>query len=69
LNLRKKIKDRLDELQSMMERQEHLSHPEHVKEQLESVTKFWSVQSEEDREFITSVRLALLDKLIWRSCV
>jgi len=59
LNIRGKIKVRLDELQRMMEYQEHLNHPGLVTDKIESVTKFWSVLSEEEREFCSSVRLAL----------
>jgi len=58
LNIREKIQGRLDELQRMMETQSHLDNPELVTETLESVTKFWSVLSESDREFCGSTRLA-----------
>jgi hypothetical protein len=43
----------------MMRIQIHLQNPEVVMEKLESVTKFWSVLSEGDREFCGSARLAI----------
>jgi hypothetical protein len=66
LNLREKIKERLDALQKMMECQEHLSNPEAVTEKLESVSKFWSVLSEDEREYITAVRIAQKEILEWK---
>lgn len=66
MSIREKIKDRLDELQRMMERQEHLSHPEQATEQLESVTKFWTVLSEEERELGLSARFALMAQIPWK---
>jgi uncharacterized protein YydD (DUF2326 family) len=59
LNLREKIQSRLDELESLMQTQTHLENPELVTETLESVTKFWSVLSEEEREFVSAARIAL----------
>jgi hypothetical protein len=42
-----------------MQTQTHLENPELVTETLESVTKFWSVLSEEEREFVSAARIAL----------
>jgi hypothetical protein len=49
----------------MMECQEHLSNPEAVTEKLESVSKFWSVLSEEDREWTAAARMALNGQMKW----
>jgi len=68
LNIRKEIKIRLDEIQIMMERQEHLSNPKLVMEKIECATKFWSIFSEEEREFISIVRLAFQTKTHWLAC-
>jgi hypothetical protein len=43
----------------------HLSNPELVTETLESVTKFWSVLSEEEREFVSAVGVAIKDQVGW----
>ncbi len=59
MSIREKIKDRLDELESLLQTQTHLENPELVTETLESVAKFWSVLSESDREFCGSARLAI----------
>ncbi len=66
MNIREKIKVRLDELQRMLGNQEHLSHPELVTETLESITKFWGVLSEEDREFVSAARVVLKEATRYR---
>ena len=67
MNLREKIQERLDGLQGLMESQTHLENPELVTEKLESVTKFWSVLSEEEREFIAAVRLSIQANIHWEA--
>lgn len=67
MNVKKKIAERLDSLQLMMESQEHLSNPELVTERLNSVEKFWTYLCENDREYIASVRIALKKGLEWKS--
>jgi hypothetical protein len=66
LNIREKIAERLDSLQLMMESQEHLRNPELVTEKLEAISKFWSALSEEEREYISSVRIALNEGIEWK---
>ncbi len=65
MNIRIKIEDRLDDLQGMMKRQEHLKNPELVMEKLESATKFWSALSEDDRDLVSAVRVAIKDQIGW----
>jgi hypothetical protein len=65
LNIRERIQTRLDELASLLESQAHIHAPELVTEKLESVTKFWSALSEEEREYVASVRFVITKKLIW----
>jgi len=65
LNLREKIQERLDELQRMMETQSHLDNLELVTERLESVTKFWTALSEEERELVLSARFAVTEQIPW----
>ena len=65
MNIREKIQGRLDELQRMMELQTHLDNPELVTETLESVAKFWSVLSEEEREFVSAVRVVTTEQRSW----
>ncbi len=67
MNVKEKIAERLDSLQLMMESQEHLSHPKLVTDRLNSVEKFWTYLCENDREYVSSVRLALKEGLEWKS--
>jgi len=55
LNIREKIQQRLDELQRMVETHSHLDNPDFVTEKILSVTKFWSILSEEEREFVSAL--------------
>ena len=65
MNIRQRIQVRLDELAKLLEAQSHIHAPELVTEKIESVAKFWSALSEEEREYIGSVRLVVQDKLNW----
>jgi hypothetical protein len=65
LNIRERIQTRIDELTELLETQSHPHSPELVTEKLESVTKFWADLSEEERDYIASVRFAINDKLAW----
>jgi len=66
LNIRERIQIRLDEISKLLETQSHIHAPELVTEKLESVSKFWSALSEEEREYIASVRLAIKRGLEWK---
>jgi len=57
---------RMDEIQRIMEANEHLADPEKVKDLLDKVTYAWSVLSEEDRDYIHGVQVALEEKLEWK---
>jgi len=48
-----------------MENNYHLKRPEVVKEHIESISKFWSVLSEEDRDYIQGCQYAIEEKLKW----
>ena len=63
--LRDKIKYRMDQVQEMMESNIHLVDPNKVEEAIDSVSKFWSVLSEEDRDYIHGVRFAIESKMEW----
>ena len=67
MTIRKIIQSRLDDLAKLLETQSHIHAPELVTEKLESVSKFWSILSEEEREFIASVRFALKEGLEWET--
>tara|TARA_B100001287_G_C22358341_1_gene378547 strand:- start:121 stop:342 length:222 start_codon:yes stop_codon:yes gene_type:complete len=63
--VQKKINERMDILQSWMEKNYHLKRPEVVKEHIESISKFWSVLSEEDRDYIQGCQYAIEEKMEW----
>lgn len=64
--LRKKIELRLDEIEDLMNSNSHLANPEELDEKVSNVSKFWSVLSEEDRDFIQGVRWAVEEKVKWK---
>lgn len=61
-----KIKERMDKLQKWMESNYHIDHPEEVYELTTSVSKFWSVLSEEDRDYIQTAQHAIDEKELWK---
>jgi hypothetical protein len=66
MSLRERIETRLDALQHWMETDYHLERPDEVMELSLSISKFWSVLSEEDREYVQYAQLAIEDKLSWK---
>lgn len=64
--LRSKIELRLDEIEDLMNSNSHLANPEELDEKVSNVSKFWSVLSEEDRDFIQGVRWAIEEKVKWK---
>jgi hypothetical protein len=65
MNLKIKIANRMDRLQEMMETNLHLTCPDDVEMHIESISKFWSTLSEEDKEYIECARYALEGKKEW----
>ena len=65
-DLKDKINKRLDNLEKLMGNQKHLSDPNIVIECIESITKFWSVLKDEDKDYIECARFALEKKLEWK---
>lgn len=64
-NLREKINLRMDILQHWMESNYHLTNAEEVAAHCLDLGKFWSVLSEEDREYIQCAQHAIEDKMEW----
>ena len=65
-DLRNKINNRLDNLEILMCSQKHLSEPGVVVECIDSLTKFWSILSDEDKDYIECARFALENKSEWK---
>lgn len=60
-----KIKKRMDDLQDMMEGNEHLSDPIKVQRCIISVRKFWRVLNDEDKDYIDAATHAIEEKKKW----
>tara|TARA_B100001245_G_C22842157_1_gene404881 strand:+ start:154 stop:327 length:174 start_codon:yes stop_codon:yes gene_type:complete len=54
------------ELKNWMESNHHLKNKEEVYELTLNISKFWSVLSEEDREYIQAARYAIDKGIEWR---
>ncbi len=65
MNLREKIDNRMDQLQSWMESNYHLEHAQEVYDHTLTISKFWSIMSEEDREYVQMAQSACEDKQVW----
>ena len=63
--VRVKINQRMDQLQAMMESNQHLSNPAAVEDHIRTVTKFWSVLDEGDQDYIECARYAIEEKRAW----
>lgn len=61
-----KIKERMDILQNWMEQNYHLRRPQVVLEHIETITKFWSVMVDEDKDYIHGARYAIEEKADWK---
>ncbi len=68
MNVRVKIQTRLDILEAQLKAGEHLQSAEGVIAVLTtiaSVSKFWRVLSDEERDFVNAARLAIEDQMAW----
>ena len=65
--IRQRIEERLNLLESMLTSQMHVSDPSEVLDALASVSKFYSVLSEEQREFVQAARWATDNKTLWNA--
>ena len=63
--LKEKIQGRIDEIDQLMRQNFHLEKPTTVLEKLESVTKFWSYLSDDERDYLNSVRIAIRESKAW----
>ena len=69
--IREKIKSRLDELEANLKSGKHLL--EHASEDevvevyklTESISKFWRVLTDEEKDFIQVARVAILEQKSW----
>ncbi len=69
MDVRTKIKTRLDTLEAQLKAGDHLKSAEGTLQVLitiGSVTKFWRVLSDEERDFVNAAKMAVEDELEWR---
>lgn len=55
----------MDELEHMMDSNYHLTDANKVSDHISSVSKFWSVLSEEDKDYIEAARYAIEKGTVW----
>ena len=65
--LKEKINDRMNALQHWMESNYHLKNPDEVYELTTQISKFWSILSEEDKDYIQVAQTAIEEQLIWKA--
>lgn len=66
MSLKQKVYDRMDILQNWMEENYHLKRPEVVYEHTLTISKFWSILSEEDRDYLQCAQDAIENGSEWR---
>lgn len=66
MNLKEKIQIRLDQIEMLMNKDYHLNNPDEVYNQTLHVSKFWSILSEEDRDFIQGVQSSIEEGWSWK---
>lgn len=60
-----KINEKMDIVQRMMESQVHISDAEKVKSAIYNATVYWTVMSEEDKDYIHCALDAIEDGVVW----
>lgn len=63
--LRKRLVETLDSIEFDMKSQLHLTNASSIINQLEVADGLWSIMSEDEREFIGSIRYAIENKIKW----
>ena len=66
-DLKERIQYRLDQIEMLMYQDYHLKNPNEVYNQTLQVSKFWSILSEEDRDFIQGVQDSIEEGWSWQT--
>jgi hypothetical protein len=65
MSINVKIEERLDLLQKMLENNDHINNQSDTLDLIASISKFWSILSEEDRDYIQAASQAVNEKIHW----
>lgn len=65
MSINDKIGERLDLLQKMLENNDHINNQSEALEMISNISKFWSVLSEEDRDYIQAAQHAIDEQQAW----
>jgi len=65
IDLNVRIQERLDKLENLMKANKHIGHAEAAMDFTTEITKFWSILSEEDRDFLQGVQYAIEEQVPW----
>lgn len=55
----------MDELQEMLEKNEHLEFPDKVEDLVEKCSLYYRFMNEEDKDYLQSAQLALETEMKW----
>ena len=60
------INQKLDELETALTSQQHISSPETVSEVLDVLSVLFHLMNDDDKDYVQCARVALEDKIEWR---
>lgn len=65
-DLKLRISNKMDHLQTLMESNAHIDRPEYVGDVIDWISKFWTALSDEDKDYIHCSKHALEEQLEWK---
>lgn len=68
LNIREKVIDRLNRLEALLGEGRHISDGngrEEITDLIHGIAKYYSILSDEDRDFLNAARLSVKERLPW----
>ena len=66
-SIRQRIEDRLNLVEQMLILRKHISDPDFAFDTIATVSKFYSVLTEEQRDFINAARWAIEEQREWKT--
>ena len=57
----------MDQLQNWMETNYHINNSKEVYELTKNISKFWSILSEEDKDYVQAAQDAIQNKIKWHT--